>query len=176
MRNSVFAICRTVSGNIWIGTLFGLHFYNRETDDFTRIPELEGKFIYDIKEDSHGNIWLATYANGIYKYEISQKRWKNYTYEGNQAGEIPNNKVVSIFEDSRSILWFTTQGGGFCRYNQNTDTFTTYNSNRGLPNDVVYQIIEDNDGMFWVTTNGGLVRFNPETEDMKIYTLQMVFR
>lgn len=170
-ENSVFAICRTVSGNIWIGTLFGLHFYNRETDDFTRIPELEGKFIYDIKEDSHGNIWLATYANGIYKYEISQKRWKNYTYEGNQAGEIPNNKVVSIFEDSRSILWFTTQGGGFCRYNQNTDTFTTYNSNRGLPNDVVYQIIEDNDGMFWVTTNGGLVRFNPETEDMKIYTV-----
>ena len=40
--------------------------------DFDRIPELNGKFVYDIKEDSGGNIWLATYANGAYCYNVNE--------------------------------------------------------------------------------------------------------
>lgn len=62
--NSVFAICRTMSGDIYFGTLFGLYMYDRQKDNFIPVPKLNGKFIYDIKEDSYGNLWLATYANG----------------------------------------------------------------------------------------------------------------
>mgnify|MGYP002246070894 CR=1 FL=1 len=60
--NSVFSICRTTTGDIYLGTLFGLLRYNKQLDGFDRIPELNGKFVYDIKEDSGGNLWLATYA------------------------------------------------------------------------------------------------------------------
>lgn len=60
--NSIFSICRTSAGEIYLGTLFGLLRYNRTQDSFDCIPELNGKFVYDIKEDSYGNLWLATYA------------------------------------------------------------------------------------------------------------------
>ena len=76
--NSVFSICRTTTGDIYLGTLFGLLRYNRQSDDFDRIPELNGRFVYDIKEDFGGNLWLATYANGAYCYNVSEKKWKNY--------------------------------------------------------------------------------------------------
>ena len=145
--------------------------YNRQTDDFTRIPELNGKFIYDIKEDAHGNLWLATYANGAYRYDINKKKWKNYLHNENDNNSLPYDKVVSIFEDSQRQIWLTTQGRGFCKFNPASETFTRYGSKDGLPNDVIYQIVEDENGMFWITTNAGLVRFNPQTKSSKVFTV-----
>lgn len=168
--NSVFSICRTTTGDIYLGTLFGLLRYNKQSDDFDRIPELNGRFVYDIKEDSGGNLWLATYANGAYCYNVSEKKWKNYLHDENNPKSLPYDKVVSIFEDSHRQVWLTTQGGGFCLFHPETETFTSYNLADGLPNDVVYQIVEDKDGLFWLTTNNGLVCFQPTTGAMKVYT------
>lgn len=168
--NSVFSICRTTTGDIYLGTLFGLLRYNRQSDDFDRVPELNGRFVYDIKEDSGGNLWLATYANGAYCYNVSEKKWKNYLHDENNPESLPYDKVVSIFEDSHRQVWLTTQGGGFCLFHSDTETFTSYDSADGLPNDVVYQIVEDKEGLFWLTTNNGLVCFQPTTGAMKVYT------
>ena len=168
--NSIFAICRTTTGDIYLGTMFGLLRYNEQTDDFDRIEELAGRFVYDIKEDSGGNLWLATYVNGAYCYNVNEKKWKNYVHNESNKESLPYDKVLSIFEDSHRQIWLTTQGGGFCLFHPETETFTSYNSSNGLPNDVVYQIVEDAEGLFWLTTNSGLVRFNPETKQVKGYT------
>ena len=168
--NSVFSICCTTTGDIYLGTLFGLLRYNKQSDDFDRIPELNGRFVYDIKEDSGGNLWLATYANGAYCYNVSEKKWKNYLHDENNPKSLPYDKVLSIFEDSHRQIWLTTQGGGFCRFQPDTETFANYNLSAGLPNDVVYQIVEDKDGLLWLTTNNGLVCFQPTTGVMKVYT------
>ena len=168
--NSVFSICRTTTGDIYLGTLFGLLRYNRQSDDFDRIPELNGRFVYDIKEDSGGNLWLATYANGAYCYNVSEQKWKNYLHDENDPKSLPYDKVLSIFEDSHRQIWLTTQGGGFCRFHPDTETFSNYNLSAGLPNDVVYQIVEDKNGFLWLTTNNGLVCFQPATGVMKVYT------
>lgn len=168
--NSIFSICKTTTGDIFLGTLFGLLQYNKQTDDFDRIPELNGKFVYDIKEDSGGNLWLATYANGAWCYNVSEKKWKNYLHDDKDPKSLPYDKVLSIFEDSHRRIWLTTQGGGFCLFHPDTETFTCYNSSDGLPNDVVYQIVEDKEGLLWLTTNNGLVCFHPATKEMKVYT------
>ncbi len=168
--NSIFAICKTATGDIYLGTMFGLVRYNKQSDDFDRIPELNGKFIYDIKEDSAGNIWLATYANGVYCYNVNDRKWKNYVHDDKDNTSLPYNKVSSVFEDSHRQIWLTTQGGGFCIFHPESETFTSYNSTNGLPSDVVYQIVEDKEGQLWLTTNNGLVCFQPNTEAMKVYT------
>lgn len=168
--NSIFSICRTSAGEIYLGTLFGLLRYNRTQDNFDRIPELNGKFVYDIKEDSYGNLWLATYANGAYCYDVSVRRWKNYVFDAEDERSLPYDKVLSVFEDSYRQIWLTTQGGGFCLFHPDTETFTRYGLKDGLPNDVVYQIVEDDDRFLWLTTNNGLVRFDPKTMEMKVFS------
>lgn len=168
--NSIFSICRTSAGEIYLGTLFGLLRYNRTQDNFDRIPELNGKFVYDIKEDSYGNLWLATYANGAYCYDVSARRWKNYVFDAEDEKSLPYDKVLSVFEDSYRQIWLTTQGGGFCLFHPDTETFTRYGLKDGLPNDVVYQIVEDDDRFLWLTTNNGLVRFDPKTMEMKVFS------
>ena len=169
--NSVFSICQTTTGDIYLGTLFGLLRYNKQTDDFDRIPELNGKFVYDIKEDSGSNLWLATYANGAYCYNVNEKKWTNYLHDENNPRSLPYDKVLSIFEDSHRQIWLTTQGGGFCKFHPETETFTSYDSRNGLPNDVVYQIVEEK---VYTTANGLLgeqfnYRSSFETEDGTIY-------
>lgn len=168
--NNIFAICKTSAGDIYLGTLFGLLRYNRATDGFDRIEKLKGCFVYDIKEDSYGNLWLATYANGAYCYDVNTRQWKNYVSRPGDESSLPYDKVLSIFEDSRRQIWLTTQGGGFCLFRPQTETFIRYGSKDGLPNDVVYQIVEDGDGFLWLTTNSGLVRFDPRTKGIKVYT------
>lgn len=168
--NSIFSICRTSAGEIYLGTLFGLLRYNRTQDNFDCIPELNGKFVYDIKEDSYGNLWLATYANGAYCYDVSARRWKNYVFDAEDEKSLPYDKVLSVFEDSYRQIWLTTQGGGFCLFHPDTETFTRYELKDGLPNDVVYQIVEDDDRFLWLTTNNGLVRFDPKTMEMKVFS------
>jgi Signal transduction histidine kinase len=168
--NSVFTISKSKAGDIYLGTLFGLMKYNRESDDFSEIPELSGVFVYDIKEDSKGNIWLATYVDGAYKYDVNAKKWIHYLHEEGNPDTLPYNKVLSIFEDSKKRIWLTTQGRGFCRYNPEDESLTQYTTNEDAPNDVVMQIIEDDNGLFWISTNNGLVKLNPQTKETRIYT------
>ena len=121
---------------------------------------MNGKFVYDIKEDSYGNLWLATYANGAYCYDVSARRWKNYVFDAEDERSLPYDKVLSVFEDSYRQIWLTTQGGGFCLFHPDTETFTRYGLKDGLPNDVVYQIVEDDDRFLWLTTDRKSTRLN----------------
>lgn len=168
--NDIFAIYRTTAGDLWIGTTFGLYYYNREADNFTHEPELGGKFVYDIFESSDNKMWLATYADGVYCYDPVKKQWNHYVYEEDNPHSLPYDKVLSIFEDSRKRIWFTTQGRGFCRFNPERSAFIRYDASDGFPSNVVHQIVEDDDRLLWLTTNKGLVRFNPDTNEKKVYT------
>lgn len=168
--NNIFSIFKTTSGSLWIGTTSGLLHYNRETDDFTRIPELANIFVYKILEDFNGNLWLATYSNGVFRYDVNKKEWKNYVYHKNDSTSLPYDKVISIYEDSRKRLWFMTQGAGFCQYNARNDNFFHYDMSKGFPSNIIYRMVEDNRGNLWLTTNNGLVCFNPDTDEKRVYT------
>lgn len=168
--NNIYAMCHTSSGELYIGTTTGLNQYNRQTDDFTRIHKMDGIFIFNILEDSKGNVWFATYNSGIFKYNPRDKSWKNYVASPDNPHGLPYNKVISIYEDSKQRLWFSILGRGFCSLNEDTETFTTYDSSLGLPNDVIYKIIEEKDDILWLTSNKGLIRFDLSTKKSTIYT------
>lgn len=169
--NSIYSMCKTSSGDLYIGTPSGLNKYNHDKDNFSRIDKMDGIFIFDILEDHKGNIWFATYNSGIFKYNPINNTWKNYSAQSTiNDNNLPYNKVISILEDSKGRLWFTMQGGGFCSFNPGTETFTNYNTSQGLANNVIYQIIEDENDTFWLTSNKGLIYFDLPNKNFKIFT------
>ncbi len=168
--NDAFSVYRTTLGEIWIGTTSGLLKYNRDTDDFTRIPQLRNMFTYNILEDSNGNLWVATFSNGVFCYNVSNNTWKNYVSDVNDSTSLSYNKVISIYEDRKKRLWFMTLGEGFCRYNPETDNFVRYDMSDGFPSNTIYKMVEDKKGNLWMTSNFGLVCFNPDTGSKHIYT------
>lgn len=160
--NNIFALERAADGRIYIGTMHGLQFYNRDTDDFGFVPQINGgKMVNDILCDSDGNLWVGTLSNGLYVMDAAERGWKQFLHIQSDSTSIPVNNVLSIFEDSSGGMWITTDGGGFSRYDKKSGSFHTYTSENGMPSDVVYQIVEDDAGIFWISTSKGLVRFNP---------------
>src|SRR5699024_6349379 len=149
---------------LWIGTLSGVALYDEDRNHFTRINELAGIAIMDIFEDSNGFIWISTFLNGLYRFNLATNDWKIFTHNSVDPGSIPYNKQTSVFEDSKRRLWVTTQGGGIGLFDSDTERFVTYNSSNGLPNEVVYQIVEDRNNNLWLSSNKGLVKFIPEKE------------
>jgi len=167
----IFSILPTHKGELYVGTWNGLFRYNRKNNSFDRIPHFNSEFIYQIFEDNSNNLWLTTYSNGVYKIAANGKI-SSYSHQENKAGSLPYNKVMSVFEDSHHQIWFTTQGGGFCKYNPSSDNFTTYNKKSGFASDVIYQIVEDSHYIFWISTNNGLNTFNPQTKEIRRYSIE----
>ncbi len=170
--NNVFALEQGCDGRIWIGTMHGLQYYNRETDDFGFVPQINGgMMVNDIFSDSDGNLWVGTLSNGLFMQDASDRRWTQFLHIPSDTSSIPINNVLSIFEDNTGQLWITTDGGGFSRYDAKSRTFKTFTTADGMPSDVVYRIVEDDSGKFWISTSNGLVRFNPlRGKVLRVYT------
>lgn len=168
--NSVFAIYKDHSNRIWVGTLYGLCYYNPEGDNFTWVIPLGNMFIYDILQTSDGMIWFASLGGGLHRFNPRSKEWTAFTNDPSDDGSLPHNKVISLFEDTRKNLWLTTEGGGIARYNPVEQTFLSLTTKEGLPNDMVYKILEDDNLNLWFTTNKGIACMDPNTYAIRNYT------
>ena len=171
--NYVFALCKTESGRIYVGTMHGLQYYDPQTDRFPLVPEINGgKMVNDIREDSNGQLWVATFSNGLYRYDARNNRWSHFLHDPDDETSLPCDNITSVFEDGNGQIWLTTEGSGFSRFDPERETFIRYNSCDGMPSDVAFQIVEDEQGLFWITTNRGLVLFDPRTESVRqVYTV-----
>ncbi len=167
--NCVFSIYKKKNTDIFVGTPFGLSRFNRAENNFERIVEVRS-FVYDMQEDSHGLFWVTTYGDGVFQYNPVTKQWKNYVHDDKSTKSLNFNKVIDVFVDDKQRLWFATEGRGICKYNYETDDFTTIDESKGLPNNVAYGILDDKYGNIWVSTNMGITKINPETFEMKTYT------
>ena len=80
IASDIFSICRITAGDLYLGTTIGLFRYNPDTERFKRVPELGWTFVYYIKEDKQGNLWLATYADGVYKKNVRTGGWEHFVH------------------------------------------------------------------------------------------------
>ena len=168
--NNIFSLYKDLTGTIWVGTINGLNKYNTKNKNFDRIslPALR-THIYDIVQDHLGLIWVATYGRGVFCYNPQSNEWKQYIYNPDNPKSISHNKIISIYADDKKRLWFGTEGGGLCQYSYEDKNFKRFDVSDGLPNNVVYMVVSDHEYL-WLSTNKGLVRFNPDSKNIKIFT------
>ncbi len=59
-NDHIYSIYQTKDGSIYLGTLSGFCRYDPESDSFRTLEPLSHIFIYDMVEDQHGDMWLAS--------------------------------------------------------------------------------------------------------------------
>lgn len=141
--------------NLWIGTDIGVCKYKKDTATwYTRRDGLSGNNIRSICGDGNGNIWFATYGNGVSVY--NGKYFLNYNvYNG-----LCNNTVYAAFYDGQGNVWFGT-AHGVSRYDGMS--FKAYRENSGLASNVVVCINNDASQNIWFgTSGGGISKFDSE--------------
>lgn len=169
-EESVYALIVDNKGQTWLGNGWGLYRAAPGTLDFKKIDEVGLDWIFHIMEDSKGRIWIASMGSGIWKYTPDDNSYKKYNHDPKDASSLSSNSVSSVMEDSKGQIWLSTDRGGICRYNEKENNFTTFSKEQGLPDDVAYKILEDKNHNFWFGTNQGLVKFKPETGDIRVFT------
>ncbi|HET9571550.1 MAG TPA: two-component regulator propeller domain-containing protein [Bacteroidales bacterium] len=167
---SPYALYEDRYGKVWLGNGWGVFLYDHEAKRFKRVEEFGLLYVYDILEDSEGNIWVATMGKGVFRYDPATHALKHFANSIDDPHSLSSNSVSSISETTDGAIWFSTDRGGISRYNKNTDNFTSFSIAEGLPDDVAYKILEDNHQNLWFGTNKGLVRFNPASKEIRIFT------
>lgn len=170
--NSVYAYLKDSRGNEWVG--LGYAFYRRDagSDRFVKVNETGFNWIFSLYEAHDGMVWIATMGNGIWRYTPATGKFKSYVYSEGSANGLRSNSISAFMEDSRGNIWVSTDRGGISRYDKDKDGFTTFGIGEGLPDDVAYNMLEDKKGNLWFGTNKGLVRFNPDTRGVKVFTVK----
>ena len=167
---SIDAICEDRLGRMWIGNGWGVFMSESKNMKFKEIHDFGYSYIYDLMEDSEGNIWAATMGNGVFKHNPIAHTTIHYLNNIEDKTTLSSNSVSSITETTSGEIWFSTDRGGICRYNKNKNNFTSFSIESGLPDDVAYKILEDKNRNLWFGTNKGLVRFNPFTRNVRVFT------
>ncbi len=116
LSNGIFYLNK-IDQRLFVGTYGGgLSVYNPVSDKWKNysVPQgLGDQFVYDVKQVSNGDIWIATWsgANRIKKGQLDDSEsWETYTVENTQGG-LPNLWVYGIQEGKNGEIWFATEDG-----------------------------------------------------------------
>jgi signal transduction histidine kinase/ligand-binding sensor domain-containing protein len=161
--NSSSNICRLFyedrEENMWVCTMNGLSLFESESNTFTDF-KFPGKGISSIHKDSIGNMWVGTYAKGLFKCTSDGTIIKSF----DENSGLPSERVMAIVPDNSGRLWISTNNG-LSRFNPQTENFRNYTKEDGLQgNQFVQQsFLKTKEGEIFFGGYEGLNSFHPDS-------------
>jgi len=161
-------------GDWWIPTGTGLRVYHQPANFkdlavsqankiFTTANGLFSDNIFNIFEDSRGDVWIATTgsADSLHRWERKTGDIHRYT----TADGLPNSNGATNFgEDADGNVWLGFYFGGLARYKDGKFQFFT--AADGIPVGSVNSIYTDKTGRLWIASaSRGVFRTDDPTSD-----------
>lgn len=170
--NDVRTILEGENGELWIATWGGgLNRFHRSTDSFERFVYSEKGEISHLTDnitticfsDDKKGIWLGTFGNGIFYFDISKKNFKRIPTVDFQA-----LKTLSLYLDN-NILWIGTWGNGLKALNTKLNQEEKYSGLNLITTSRITGIIEDNFENLWLSSKEGIYLFNKSENTLLNY-------
>ena len=165
-HDKVNCILQDKRGFVWFGTEDGLNRYDgRYFTVYKSRPNdstcLSGNIITDLYEDRNGLLWIATADGGLTRYDYrlpAALQFRQFKYNAQVAGGIPENKINKIAADNTGHLWLATGNHYVVRFNQHSGKFDTpvKHGTRGI---LTLSMIEQ-DTLLVGRAGGGLLKIN----------------
>ncbi|MES2775690.1 MAG: two-component regulator propeller domain-containing protein [Bacteroidota bacterium] len=162
---TILALEMDRNDKLWIGTFInGLYCYDPSSKNVRRYTkgaaptDLNNNDIFCLKEDTKGNMWVATNGAGINVIRTDNTlidKYVNDPSRPNDQGRPSSNYIRCFEEDTDGHMWVGTFGSGVSVFDPGSQQFTFYNKlNSGLPSDYVSTIKQDKAGNIWIGTSG----------------------
>ena len=157
------------SGMIWVGSASGFDKFDPSTEQFTRYTfdsDVPDNTVSAIIEDSQGRLWIGSSHGVLYQFERSTEELIPVS-ASDEFG-----RILEMVEGTDGDLWIG-HTLGLTKLDTETDTFTLY---QPFPEESplvnrVKDFVQGTDGYLWLAMDGGgLVRFDPKTEEMTVYS------
>jgi ligand-binding sensor domain-containing protein len=165
IQNTIASIHTTGNNKVYAGSVNGGLFILHDDTIKANLTISNGSGIPDntilaFDEDTVGNIWMATPANGIVVYR-NIGGWFWY-YMGNSF--IQSNSLSDIqFNHSQTALWLATSDSGIIR--RNGVQYTCFNTvNSAIPDNNIQCLTIDSSNTIWIgTATQGVVKLQDYT-------------
>lgn len=120
------AIFEDKNGKIWINNTrfrYVIETYGYKSVTFkkesgigylNKTNKMEFPFFLSITEDNKGNLWMATYENGVWKY--NGKELIHYPVKDGETDVL----LFTIYKDNKGVLWLGTNNAGVYTFNGHT--------------------------------------------------------
>ncbi|MFK7776070.1 MAG: two-component regulator propeller domain-containing protein [Saprospiraceae bacterium] len=179
-KSGVICFHEEKNGLLWIGTRKGIFLFDKKKmrflpfeNNINGINSLRSNNIRKIHRDKRGNLWVATWGNGVCKINFEKNEFIRYE---DVLGKINlyTTGVRTIFEDSFDNIWIGTRGG-LLKYLPESDDFLAYlhdeKDGKSISENTAFSIYEDKKGILWIGTyGGGLNKFDPQTGKFLLYS------
>ena len=160
-------------GNFWVATNNGLLFkYTEQTGVFTkfilRATSVNNQWIYNIFENSHGDIWALSNQAGVFKINISGARPSNYRTDSG----LGDNNVWATREAKDGKIWIGTYGG-IDVIDPVEKTIKHLGTEQGLVHIRNSTLMEDSQGRIWASGSAfGMSIIDPINQTIKQLSLR----
>ena len=148
-------------------------FYNPEI--FHTDKNLPQTHIDNIVQDNDGFLWISG-RNGIQRFDGSH--FQQFLHDPNDSTSIVDNETKGCFFDKEeNKLWIPTRKGGLSVMDIKTGKCKNYYHDPDrpskLPNSRLRLAFKDRQKNIWVSVNNyGILKYQPETDDFKIFKHQ----
>ncbi len=169
--NSFITMLGTSRGEVFAGGVSGLYRFDRRNSSWDFLEDIAPfNFIHDLCEDVHGNIWIGTYGNGLFRYERSSGTCKRIN-TADDSGENPvGGHITSLYEDRDHRIWVATEGRGLSYIDPDTGLAVRYDSGKDFGSTIFCAMLQDSSGVLWITSTQGLFRLDPVTGKFRKYS------
>jgi signal transduction histidine kinase/ligand-binding sensor domain-containing protein/CheY-like chemotaxis protein len=183
---TVLSIFESDQNEMWF-TGRSVNRHSRETDYFTRYYPEEKKpgvetfvnYISSITQDSAGQIWIGTWNEGLFKYDVKNDRFMKYQTKSEYSKTFNIRfcfDLIATQWQSNNFLWFSSYRNGLYKINTGNDQITQYLHQPSNPSSLSSNFItslfqrQDNIQELWIATmEGGVNILNIQTEEFTCY-------
>ena len=129
--------------------------------------------VYSVFVDRKGDVWAGSYALGLLRYQPSSGRFIPLLTP-DERSRIGSSYAWPIAEDAGGTLWIGVQTAGLVELAPDRESFKVHRAGlNGLSDNRVISVFVDGRGMVWAgTEGGGLNRLDPETGQVKRYSVE----
>src|SRR4030095_8139008 len=157
--NHVHSVYNDKEENLWVSTDKGSYVFNPEAQVFRRVKnrlangEIRENSVNDILYTQSGEIWVATWGEGIFMYD---KNFNPIKGSHDLNNKIEGFMVWDLTQRKNGEIWVGGQDGFLSIYNPNTGKQIKSRS-KIFNGRTVRQLYQDNYGKMWLGTQSGRV-------------------
>lgn len=182
--------------NIWVATKNGVFQLNQNWHNTNKL--LANSYVTEVLEDVAGNIWFATYGDGVFELPNEQfsllpifsetiisgkegflignqnsvlsAKWNTNAWKTAKLIEFPKGyEISSLLKYGDSLIIGTTNNGVYIFDYQSQKT-TPFLYNNFLINKKIHDIVIDHDNVWWISvTLSGVLSYKPSTDELNFY-------
>ncbi len=166
-------------GNFWIynhtGKVWYVNAKTRFVKSFQLIPADKVNYIdeerYHIVHDSRDIVWISTYGNGLFAYDLATDELQHFESNINGFSHITSNFLQYIMEDRAGGIWVSSEYTGISRLsvlNEGAERVFPEDETLSDRSNTVRMINRMPDDKIWLgTRRGGLYIYDPHLKTIE---------